>query len=151
MKVVLQTNYVVAENRVEGQVWITCRVCLLRAQVGILAPALLCNPCRIDTVFTRVHIETVLGSIEGRYRAALERWSALVEPHTARWEVVYAARLEMDEGAFQAKWQRTIAAGGEFAAVLSAWDAAGAIEQELTERREWAARALEEIEAYEAV
>jgi hypothetical protein len=139
------------ELRTEGYhtARITCRVCGLPATVPVSAPALLCNPCRSDSAMTRLHVETILATCETRWQAAYEAWEVAVAPHTERWLKIEEARLATEPEVFLVRWNKTKALGGDFAALLVQREAFDELSDELNGRREWAAKALEEIDAYE--
>lgn len=134
-----------------GSRWITCRVCELRGQVPLDNEALLCQPCRVDLLQTRVHVEGVLASVEARWRAAIEAWEALYDGAAPeiqqKWDRVQELRLTADPVAFARAWSKRKAEGGAFGALLEARERLDELSEELTARRAWADAALREIEA----
>jgi hypothetical protein len=127
---------------------ITCRVCGLPATVDANNSGLLCGPCRVDTIATRLHVESVMEASEARWRTAYETFEAQAggEP---RWGQIAAARHTAEPSLFAEAWRRRKAEGGSLGVLLSASEALDALSDELTRRREWAALALEEIDAAE--
>src|SRR5690349_2075131 len=97
-------------------VWITCRVCGLRSKVGIDNAALLCNPCRVDLVQTESFVRDTLASVEARWAAAVENWTARIEGEAAAlWAPIAAAQGMVDPALFAEAWRRRRAQGGPLA------------------------------------
>lgn len=129
---------------------ITCRVCNMRAEVTIDNEALLCQPCRVDTVQTRLHVEQTLASIERRWQQAVEAFDIRAEA-VPEWRRVEAARLDADPALFAEAWRRRKAAGGPLAELLTAKEALDELSDEVQRQRGWAASAFGELDAYENV
>lgn len=127
---------------------ITCRVCGLRSEVTIDNEALLCQPCRVDPIATRLHVEQTLAAVESRWRAAVEAFDIQAESVPA-WKQVEAARLDAPPALFAEAWRRRKAQGGPLAELLAAKEALDALSDEVQRQRAWAASALGEIDAYE--
>lgn len=109
---------------------ITCRVCGKRAQVGAFHPALLCPLCLDDLDATAAHIHTCLEAVWARWDAATEQWQAQVaaSPAARRWPAVEAAMVGVGLGQVSARtfdelWTKRKAEGGDFAALLVAFEA----------------------------
>lgn len=134
-----------------AECWITCRVCERKQKVGIDNPALLCEGCRVDLAATRTHVEETLALVETRWQAAVEDFDAR-GAGSAEWEKVCAANVkvaagEMDAKLFTIAWARAKARGGALSEILLAKESLDALSDEVQARREWAARAIAEIEA----
>lgn len=127
---------------------ITCRVCGLRSEVTIDNEALLCQPCRVDPVATRLHVEQTLATIERRWQEEVERFDIQAEA-VPEWRKIEAARLTAEPALFAEAWRRRRASGGLLGELLAARDALDTLSDEVQRLRAWAAAALGELDAYE--
>lgn len=125
---------------------IVCVVCGLPSQVT--GAARLCGPCRADLAHTRMHVECVLATAEARWEAAFEAFEAKADA-SAEWAKVRAAMGVVEPAVFEEAWRRAKARGGALAELLIEKEALDALSDEMTARREWADRAVKEIEAAE--
>lgn len=138
-----------SQLRLFDEIWITCRVCGIRSKVTVDNEALLCGPCRIDPVATRVHVETTLAMVEARWQAAWEAFDAQAEG-VPEWGTIEAARSTADPALFAEAWRRRKAQGGALGALLEAREALDELSDEMQRRKAWADAALEEIIVYAA-
>jgi hypothetical protein len=130
---------------------ITCRVCGLRSEVTLDNAALLCQPCRVDPVHTRLHVEQTLAAVERRWEQAVEAFDIRAEqPEVAeKWATIEAARLSAAPALFLEAWRRRKAAGGPLGELLAAKEALDELSDEVQRQRAWATSALGELDAYE--
>lgn len=129
---------------------ITCRVCGMRSEVTIDNEALLCQPCRVDPIATRLHVEQTLATVERRWQTAVEAFDIQAEG-VPQWTTIEAARLTAAPELFAEAWCRRKAAGGALADLLTAKEALDELSDEVQRQREWATAALCEIEIYEDI
>ena len=133
---------------------ITCRVCGKRAQVSAFHPALLCPICLIDLDATAAHVHTCLEAVWARWDEATERWMVQVAASgmADRWAKVEAAMIGVGLGqvsarAFDDVWAKRKAEGGDFAALLVAFEAHKAELDRMSQELERWNRARDEINA----
>lgn len=120
---------------------ITCRVCGLPSTVTALHVALLCQPCLVDLLATRQHVEYCLSSVEQRWNASITAFDHRIEisdPETReRWEMVGRAR---GTPLFAQAWQARRGEETSFGELLRAYEDVERLSDEL---ERWRAALLE--------
>lgn len=132
-----------------------CAVCQ-RGRVATMAPARLCPACLGDLEITRAHVEGVLTSAMANVERQADAWQqalcAVDEATLARFR--RAERL-LETGAarttkgFVETWHNETEARTPLGVVLLAYEAYQTALQALKEQRDWAVRAMREIEVAE--
>jgi hypothetical protein len=135
---------------------IYCRVCNLVTTVPIDAPALLCVHCHSDLEATARHIADRLEAAERHAAETYERLSAdVAHADTDDQERfgravgalanVHAGQMSM--GAFTARLNKTLSLYPGMRPLWAAWEAWDAAVGNVEQVREWAERAMGEVEA----
>ena len=133
---------------------ITCRVCEKPARVPVDHPALLCPLCLDNLDATAAHVHTCLEAVWARWDEATERWQAQVAASgmADRWAKVEAAMIGVGLGQVSARtfdelWTKRKAEGGDFAALLVAFEAHKAELDRMSQELERWNRARDEVNA----
>jgi hypothetical protein len=135
---------------------IHCRVCDLVTTIPIDAPALLCVHCRSDLDATAKHIADRLAAAESHAAECYERLSADVAHADVetqeRYGRVIGALANVESGAmsratFDARLRATLAQYSELGRLMERFDAWNDAAESAGRVREWAGKAMREVEA----
>lgn len=130
-----------------------CAVCAV-GRVATMAPARLCPACLSDLEITRAHVEGVLISAMAHVERQADAWQqalcAVDEATLARFrkaERLLETGTARTTKGFVETWHNETQARTPLGVVLLAYEAYQTALQALKEQRDWAVRAMREIEA----